>query len=264
MLTENFIFAFSLTILTGLATGVGSLIAFILKRDNFKLLSFMLGFSAGIMIYVALLALLPEAQKLISNTHSLTDGIFILTGSFVLGIILAIIIDKIIPEPDTNNSNFKNSLLPHNTKLLKTGIFIAIVLAIHNFPEGISTFISALTEESVGYSVAFAMALHNIPEGIAISIPIFYATGNRKKAFFYSFLSGLVEPIGALIGYFILLPFINNGLIGGIFAFIAGIMSYISLATLIPLAQKVKEGNNTLIGLSLGFSFILIGFYFLF
>ncbi len=263
MLNDTFIFALMLTFFTGLSTGLGSLVAFILKKDDTKLLSFMLGFSAGVMLYVSFLALLPESIKLLTAMHSYFDSLFILCGNFLLGITLAILIDKIVPEPKINETNIETASGLDNKKLLKTGLFVAIILALHNFPEGLSTFISALSQSSVAYAVALAMALHNIPEGIAISIPIFYATGNRKKAFLYSFLSGLAEPVGAIIGYFILLPFINNGLIGAIFAFIAGIMSYISIVTLMPLAREVKDKNLSIKGVLFGFCLMTGIFIFL-
>ncbi len=252
MIENNFLFAFSLTLLTGLSTGIGSFISLFLKRDNFKFLSFMLGFSAGVMIYVSFTTLLPEAENLLSKTYEKKPALFICNLAFFIGIIIAIIIDKFIPEPAPNEKQTKDSHIK-NTSLLKTGLFVAIILAIHNFPEGLSTFMSALSQTSIAYLVALAMALHNIPEGIAVSIPIFYATGSRKKAFFYSFLSGLIEPIGAVIGYFILLPFINNQLMGAIFAFIAGVMIYISFASLYPLAQKATDSKLSIYGLLTGF-----------
>lgn len=250
MIENNFLFAFGLTLLTGLSTGIGSLISLFLKRDNFKFLSYMLGFSAGVMIYISFTTLLPEAEKYLLKSYGIKTALFICNLAFFIGIIIAIIIDKFIPEPtitETKNNHIKN------TSLLRTGVFVAIILAIHNFPEGLSTFMSGLTQTSMAYLVALAMALHNIPEGIAVSIPIFYATGNRKKAFFYSFLSGLIEPVGAVVGYFILLPFINNQLMGAIFAFIAGVMIYISFASLYPLAQKATDSKLSIYGLLTGF-----------
>lgn len=262
MVENTFLFAFCLTLLTGLSTGIGSLIAFFLKRDNFKFLSLMLGFSAGVMIYVSFTTLLPEAEMLLLKNHSIKQALFISNTAFFLGILLAILIDRFIPEPQNTKISNNNPLIENKT-LLKTGLFVAIILAIHNFPEGLSTFISALTETSIGYSVALAMALHNIPEGIAVSIPIFYATGSAKKAFFYSFLSGLIEPIGAVFGYFVLLPLISNQLMGSIFAFIAGIMIYISFASLYPLAQKTTDSKLSINGLFLGFFIMAICFYLL-
>ena len=249
MFENSFLFAFSLTLLTGLSTGIGSLIAFFLKKENFKFLSFMLGFSAGVMIYVSFTTLLPEAETLLKKSYTPKLTLLISNLAFFGGIFLATMIDKLVPEPH----EISEKTPVETTKLLKTGIFVAIILAIHNFPEGLSTFISALTETSIGYSVALAMALHNIPEGIAVSIPIFYATGSAKKAFAFSFLSGLIEPVGAIFGYFILLPLISHQLMGSIFAFIAGIMIYISFASLYPLAQKTANGKLSIHGLFAGF-----------
>lgn len=259
MFENSFLFAFSLTLLTGLSTGIGSLVAFFLKKDNFKFLSFMLGFSAGVMIYVSFTTLLPEAETLLLKSFTSKQTILISNIAFFLGIILATIIDKLVPEPHeiSKNSSLKKTSI-ENTKLLKTGVFVAIILAIHNFPEGLSTFISALTQTSIGYSVALAMALHNIPEGIAVSIPIFYATGSRKKAFTYSFLSGLIEPVGAIFGYFVLFPLISYQFMGSVFAFIAGIMVYISFASLYPLAQQTTDSKLSINGLFTGFFIMAI------
>lgn len=259
MIENSFLFAFTLTLATGLSTGIGALISFFLKRDNFKFLSLMLGFSAGVMIYVSFKALLPEAENILAKTYSSKMTFIISNSAFFFGIISAFLIDKFVPEPTIQSSN----KTVKNSSLLKTGMFIAIILAIHNFPEGISTFISALTQNSIAYPIALAMALHNIPEGIAVSIPIFYATGNRKKAFFYSFLSGLIEPIGALVGYFILFPFINSQFLGCIFSLIAGLIIYISFASLYPLAQKATDSKLSIYGLFTGFLVMTICFYLL-
>ncbi len=259
MFENSFLFAFSLTLLTGLSTGIGSLIAFFLKKENFKFLSFMLGFSAGVMIYVSFTTLLPEAETLLKKSYTPKLTLLISNLAFFGGIFLATMIDKLVPEPhEISEKSPSKKTTVETTKLLKTGVFVAIILAIHNFPEGLSTFISALTETSIGYSVALAMALHNIPEGIAVSIPIFYATGSAKKAFAFSFLSGLIEPVGAIFGYFILLPLISHQLMGSIFSLIAGIMIYISFASLYPLAQKTTNGKLSIHGLFTGFLIMAI------
>ena len=135
---------------------------------------------------------------------------------------------------------------------MRMGLFTALAIAIHNFPEGLATFTAALTEPKLGIAIAVAIAIHNIPEGIAVSVPIYFATGDKKKAFWLSFLSGLAEPVGALIGYLILLPFMNELVFGILFAGVAGIMVFISLDELLPAAQKYGEHHLSIYGLIAG------------
>jgi ZIP family zinc transporter len=132
------------------------------------------------------------------------------------------------------------------------GLFTALAIAIHNFPEGLATFTSALKDPYMGLSIAVAIAIHNIPEGIAVSVPVFYATKNRNKAFLYSFLSGLAEPLGALIGYLILLQFFSELVFGIVFAMVAGIMVFISLDELLPTAEKYGEHHLAMYGVISG------------
>ncbi|MDI9593070.1 MAG: ZIP family metal transporter, partial [Bacteroidota bacterium] len=150
------------------------------------------------------------------------------------------------------------------SKLLRTGLMTALVLAIHNFPEGMATFLAALKDIHIAIPIAVAIAIHNIPEGIAVSVPIYYATGNRKRAFWLSFLSGLAEPLGALVGYLILAPFLNDTLFGIMFAAIAGIMVFISLDELLPAAEEYGKHHHAIYGLIAGmavmaFSLLLLG-----
>lgn len=272
---SSFWFAFSLTLLAGLSTGIGALIAFVFKKGNARFLSVALGFSAGVMIYISFGALLPEAQELLKTTYTDEKIIgWIVISAFFAGIIGTALIDMFIPSPENPHELHQNKKeltalkdCRHNPKkLMRMGLFTAFALAAHNFPEGIATFMSALTMPTIAYSIAFAVALHNIPEGIAVSAPIFYATGSRKKAFFYSFLSGLTEPIGAVIGYFILKPFMSDTLLGTVFAGVAGIMVYISLDELLPAAKEYGEHHLAMIGLFVGMaimatSLVLLGGY---
>ena len=129
---------------------------------------------------------------------------------------------------------------------------MALAVGIHNFPEGLVTFLSVLNEPHTGFFIAFAIAVHNIPEGISISVPIYYATGNKKKAFFYSSLSGLSEPIGALIGYMLLFPILSEDILGLLFAGVAGVMIYISIDELLPAAHKYGEHHISIYGFIVG------------
>ena len=179
-------------------------------------------------------------------------------AAFFGGIILIGIIDKLVPSFE-NPHEIRNteemgdeSAIDKNLKLLRMGMFMALAIAIHNFPEGLATFAAALSDPALGISIAVAIAIHNIPEGISVSVPIYYATGSKKKAFLYSFLSGIAEPIGALIGYVILLNFFSDFVFGILFAGVAGIMVFISLDELLPSAQKYGEHHLSIYGLIAG------------
>lgn len=256
---EHIGFAFLLTFLAGLATGIGSCIAFFAPRGQTKFLALTLSFSAGVMIFVSFSELLPTAENLFRSQQIPYADFFSLTAFFI-GIALTAGIDVLIPNTDNPHEFQKNKSEMQALKkernqpyrLLRIGFFTAGALALHNFPEGIATFISATQAKELAYPIAFAVALHNIPEGIAVSVPIYYATGCRKKAFIYSFLSGLAEPLGAVIGYLFLRPFISDGLMGFVFAAIAGIMVYISLDELLPAARRYGKHHQTMWGLFMG------------
>lgn len=256
--------AFSLTLFAGLSTGIGSVIAFFAKRTNTRFLSVSLGFSAGVMIYVSFVELLADAVNTLSILHGNDMGTLYAILSFFGGILLIMIIDSLVPKKDNPHevrrveeiadiaqSRLK-TIIPHNSKLMRIGLITALVLAIHNFPEGMVTFLAALKDVSIAIPIAVAIAIHNIPEDIAVSVPIYYATGNRKRAFWLSFLSGLSEPIGALVGYLILAPYLNDNMFGVMFAFIAGIMVFISLDELLPTAEEYGKHHHAIYGLVAG------------
>lgn len=261
---QNILIAFGLTLLAGLSTGIGSLLAMFAKRTDTKFLSVALGFSAGVMIYISFVEILPESRLCFSENVSETVGSWASILAFFVGIFIAAVIDKFLPECKNPHEihkieELKNKELANKCKkLFKMGILTALVIAVHNFPEGIATFFSALKEVKLGIMVAFAIAIHNIPEGIAVSIPIFYATGSRKKAFIYSFLSGLSEPLGAILGYFVLSSIFNGMAFGIIFGAVAGIMVFISLDQLLPTAKKYGEHHLATYGLIGGMAFIAI------
>lgn len=229
---NNVFNAFLLTVIAGLSTGIGSLIAVFIKNPKQVYLAFALGLSAGVMIYISFMELLPESFEQLGSVISL---VLFFSGMVIIGII-----DRFVPE--IQNPHHESAVMDKTSgKLLKTGVVTAIVMAIHNFPEGVAVFGSALNEPRLGLLVAFAVAIHNIPEGVAVSMPIFFATKSKKKAFFYSLLSGLTEPIGAILAYLFLMPFLSQNILSGLLALVAGIMVYISLDELIPTAHKCKD-----------------------
>ena len=252
---NNVLFAFGLTLFAGLCTGIGSALAFFTKKTNTKFLSISLGFSAGVMIYVSMIEIFFKAKDALVAELGVKGGSWATVGAFFGGMFIIALIDKLIPSGENPHEVHSVEDIENKTsdsKLLRMGIFTALAVGIHNFPEGLATFISALQQPSIAIPIAVAIAIHNIPEGIAVSVPVYYATGDRKKAFFYSFLSGLSEPIGALIGYLVLMPFINDFVFGIIFAGVAGIMVFISLDELLPSAQKYGEHHLSIYGLVAG------------
>ena len=265
-MTENNIWlAFGLTLIAGLSTGIGSMIALVSKRTNTKFLCASLGFSAGVMIYISFMELIPEAKEVLVRSFGDKTGTLNLLLAFFGGMGLITLIDFIIPE--TNNPHELHDVeemkKPDSQKqtLHRVGIVVALSLAVHNFPEGIATFTSALNGLSVAVPITIAIAIHNIPEGIAVSVPIFHATGNRRKAFWLSFLSGLAEPAGAAIAYLFLMPFWSPAVNGIVLAAVAGIMVYISLDELLPTAEKYGEHHISISGLIAGMVLMAISLF---
>jgi len=243
----NILLAFALTTIAGLSTGIGSAIAYFIKKPRMIYLSFSLGFSAGVMIYVSFVELLPQALENVGEVLGIS--------AFFIGVLFIGVIDMLIPE-EKNPHHFKLSSesvgIRKDPVLMRAGLFTALAIGIHNFPEGLATFGAALSNVKLGLMIALAIAIHNIPEGISVSVPIFYATGDKKKAFFYSFLSGVAEPIGAAVGFLILLPFLSEFIIVSLMAFVAGIMVYISLDELLPMAHRYGHSHTVIIGSILG------------
>ncbi|HBC74279.1 MAG: zinc transporter ZupT [Candidatus Wallbacteria bacterium GWC2_49_35] len=273
MNTENVLFALGLTVFAGLATGIGSAIAFFAKKFDPRFLSGSLGFSAGVMIYVSFVEIFAKAKVSLEAVYGPKNGYSLTVLSFFIGMAVIALIDKLVPSYENpHETEFMDDMCSgcgeedlkiakeeaKNKKLLRMGMFSALAIAIHNFPEGLATFIGGLQEPGIGVGIAFAIAIHNIPEGIAVSVPIYYATKSRKKAFFYSFMSGLSEPVGALIGYFLLLNFFDKAMFGYIFASVAGIMVYISLDELLPTAEKYGEHHIAIYGLISGMAVMAI------
>jgi len=253
--SSDLLIAFGLTLLAGLSTGIGSTIAFFAKRTSKRFLSLALGFSAGVMIYISFVEIFFEAMDILSSEVGSKMGHLFTVSAFFAGMLAIAIIDKIVPSfENPHELKLVEEISKHEeqrkrSKLMRMGLLSAVAIAIHNFPEGLVTFFAAIKDIKLGLPIAIAIAIHNIPEGIAISVPIYHATGSKKKAFKYSFLSGLAEPIGALVGFFILLPFLNNFIFGLVFASVAGIMVFISLDHLLPAAREYGKPHLALYGL---------------
>lgn len=253
------IFAFGLTLFAGLSTGIGSAMAFFAKRTNTRFLSISLGFSAGVMIYVSFVEIFMKAQDSLVEAMGHEPGTWLTVISFFGGIVLIAAIDRLIPKAENpheieliENMNEAQQKEHKDRRLMRMGGFTALAIAIHNFPEGLATFTAAMNDPNLGIAIAVAIAIHNIPEGIAVSVPVYYATGSKKKAFTLSFLSGLAEPIGAVVGYLILMQFINPLMFGVLFAGVAGIMVFISIDELLPAAREYGEHHLSVYGMIAG------------
>ena len=285
---DNVWLALGLTVFAGLATGIGSGIAFFTKRTNYRFLSVSTGFSAGVMIYVSFVEILTKGQEALTSAYGETWGAWVNVAGFFGGIAVIGFIDRLIPEAenphephtvearavlcgqadntavltaacDADEAMTSEDEDEHDKTLLRMGLFSALAIGIHNFPEGLATFLAALQDPAVGAAIAVAIALHNIPEGVSVSVPVFYATGDRGKAFLYSALSGISEPIGAAIAYGAIRVLLGGQssvmppqVMGVLFAGVAGIMVYISLDELLPTSRAYGKGHDSLFGLVAG------------
>ncbi len=277
--------ALGLTVFAGMATGVGSVIAFTVRRTNYRFLSVATGFSAGVMLYVSFVEIFYKGTDALVTHFGEPMGHWVNVASFFGGILLIGLIDMLIPSasnPHETHSAAETNMLRgpcdppddlvepadpgvplsstdeelQQKNLLRMGLFTALAIGIHNFPEGLATFLAALDDPGLGVAIAVAIALHNIPEGISVAVPIFYATGSRKKAFWYSAASGLAEPVGAIVAYMALRTFLGGEggvippqIMGILFGGVAGIMVYISLDELLPTSRAYGKGHDSLFGL---------------
>lgn len=254
---------FLLTLGAGLATGIGSLLAVFTRHTNRRVLSFSLGLSAGVMIYVSFVELLSQAQTALAAQLGERWGEVAAVGAFFGGILVIGIIDRLVPEIENpHEARSVESLAEkddgRSKRLSRVGLMTALAIGIHNFPEGIATFTTAVNDTTLGIAIAVAVAIHNIPEGIAVAVPIYFATGDRRKAFAVSFLSGLAEPLGALLAYALLMPFMSATVMGIILASVAGIMVFISIDELLPAAHEYGESHWAVYGFVVGMAVMAV------
>jgi ZIP family zinc transporter len=254
--------AFIMTFLAGMATSIGGLIAFFARRTKTSFLSFSLGFSAGVMIYISFTEILSAANRIFSRSHEARTAAWLTLLFFIAGFLITALIDKLIPSMDNPHEarsveQMADGKPPADKKLLRIGLFTAVAIGIHNLPEGIATFMAGMSDMTVGVSIAIAIAIHNIPEGIAVSVPVYYATGSKRKALYWTVLSGFSEPVGAIIGFGIISLIPSTDVLGYVYAIVAGIMIYISFDELLPAAHRYGKHHTAIYGLLSGI--ILIG-----
>ncbi len=263
--TNTLLIAFGLTLFAGLCTGIGGALAFFTKHTNTRFLSVALGFSAGVMIYISFTEMFIEGKVLLMELYSPRMGMSFAVLAFFVGMLIAALIDRLIPHEENPHEIHHIEEMAdkkeakRQRKLLRLGVVAALAIALHNFPEGLATFVVALNDLKLGVAIAVAIAIHNIPEGIAISIPIYYATASKKKAFLYSFLAGLSEPVGAVLGYLVICRFFDPNLATGfLFPAVAGIMVFISLDQLLPAAREYGEHHLSIYGLVAGMAVMAV------
>lgn len=259
--------ALGLTLLAGLATGIGSCVAFFARRTNLRLLAWALAFSAGVMLYVSFMEILPKAGASLARSLGEERAELWTVLGFFGGLLLMAVIDLLVPKaenPHELRADADLALLkpgadgPTRRGLWRMGLFTALAIAIHNFPEGMGTFVAALEDPRTGIALALAVALHNIPEGVSVSVPIYYATGNRKRAFVWSFTSGLAEPLGGLVAAVLLGWLLPASAMGLIFAGVAGVMVYISLDELLPTARQFGRSHEVIAGIICGMAVMAV------
>lgn len=252
--------AFILTLIAGLATVIGGSVSFFVKRSNLRMLAIGLGFSAGVMIYMALTEILKDSHEYTLLYFGSKAGLITFLGFFA-GIGIAALIDYFLPAHFGDDLIDKNPehISEEDARIKKAGLLTAVAISLHRFPEGLTMFLVASTDIKLGIPLAIAIAIHNLPEGIAIGLPMYHATGKKRYAMLFSFIAGISGPIGALIGFMIIKIFMPQMAIGILFAIVAGIMVYISLDTLLPTAREYGENHDVMAGIFAGMFFIGAG-----
>ncbi len=235
---------FLLTTIAGLSTMIGTFLIFISKKKSDFIILGSLSFAAAVMMTVSFTDLIPESFHMLSLQIKTFPTLLILLIFLNIGIILSFSIDKYLPDTSSDG-------------LYRVGLISMLAIILHNIPEGIATFMAGNTDIALGITLTIAIALHNIPEGISISVPIYYATGSKRKALFYTFISGLSELLGAIITYLFLKPFISDLVMGCLFAVIAGIMLHIAVYELLPTSLKYQYKKLTIIFFVIGMLFMI-------
>lgn len=251
---NSLLLALGITLIAGLSTSIGGLFVLLCKEANKKILSFALGFSVGVMVFVSIGDLLPVSIEIIGSLYTYL--------TFFFGVTIAYVIDRAVPTR-INPHDFQGCVdeddrrqVVQKKHLFRTAIFTMIIIAIHNFPEGIATFFAASYDLTIGIGVAIAVAIHNIPEGITVAVPIYYSTGNRWKAFWYATLSGLSEPLGALVALALFSFIRDENVVAYSLSFASGFMIFIAFDELYPSARKYNNSHIALLGLFLGMAII--------
>ncbi len=260
---ENFWMALLLTAFAGLSTTIGSVLGLIIRKPGAKFLGLTLGFSAGVMVLVSFVELLPQGIEALGNGDAKL-GFLLGHAALFGGMIVYFLIDFLVPHEYIGQHDYPNGSKGDEIRRLhRTGVMVALGIGIHNFPEGMATFIGALHDIRLGGAIAVAVAIHNIPEGLAVSAPIYAATGSHRKAFLWSFFSGVTEPLGALAAALVLMPFLTEALLGWVLASVAGIMIAISIDELVPAAKAFGSEHLPIVGVIVGMAVMAVSLWML-
>lgn len=244
----NVLVALGVCAAAAFSTVLGSLFVLFSKEPSPRLLAFGLAFAGGAMVYVSLVEIFWKADASFASLHDPKTAYIYATLSFFAGVLLLILIDRFVPNPHGAMSASNGD----QSHIKRVGLLAAFAITAHNLPEGLATFLATLENPTVGIPLAAAIAIHNIPEGVSIAIPVYYATGSKKKALIATCLSALAEPVGALIGYAILAPFLTPAVFAVVFGMIAGAMVFLALDELLPTAKRYAQGHETVYGMVSG------------
>lgn len=264
--------ALSVTVAAGLATVAGSLLVIFADRTHTRLLAWGLAFAAGAMVYVSLVEIFVKSHIAFAAVMPDKQAYAYATLWFFIGMIGLVVIDRLVPNPhpamdeepareaasqaDKPSPGLTMVDRSHEVALRRVGLMAAVAITAHNLPEGLATFFATLSDPIVGMPLALAIAIHNVPEGVSIAVPVYYATGSKGKAVLATLISGMAEPLGALIGYLVLAPFLSDALFGAVFGVIAGAMVYLALDELLPAARLYAKGHETVYGMVIGMAAI--------
>ncbi|ORJ50964.1 zinc transporter ZupT [Kluyvera intermedia] len=238
-----------LTLLAGAATFIGAFLGVLGQKPSNRVLAFSLGFAAGIMLLISLMEMLPAALA--------TEGMSPMLGygMFVIGLLGYFALDRLLPHAHPQDL-MQSGHSPHPVprKIQRTAILLTLGISLHNFPEGIATFVTASNDLELGFGIALAVALHNIPEGLAVAGPVYAATGSKRTAIFWAGISGLAEILGGVLAWLILGSLVSPMVMAAVMAAVAGIMVALSVDELMPLAKEIDPNNNPSYGVLCGMS----------
>ncbi|WP_343711497.1 zinc transporter ZupT [Kosakonia radicincitans] len=236
-----------LTILAGAATFIGAILGVLGQKPSNRVLAFSLGFAAGIMLLISLMEMLPAALATENMSPMLGYGMF------VVGLLGYFALDRMLPHAHPQDL-MQGTQRTFPRGLRRTAILLTMGISLHNFPEGIATYVTASNDLELGLGIAFAVALHNIPEGLAVAGPVYAATGSKRSAVFWAGISGLAEILGGVLAWLILGSLLSPVVMAAIMATVAGIMVALSVDELMPLAKEIDPNNNPSYGVLCGMS----------
>lgn len=239
-------FALFLTTFAGIATVLGGLLATHRLLLNRGVLAAGLGFAAGAMLYVSFTDILAKSLDAFGDLYDATGAYGMMAVAFFTGLGVMVVINRVIPK-DINLNDQEGVIIAQSRvrrRLMRSGLLIGIALCLHNFPEGFLVFMSAYDDPQTGLAVAVALAIHNVPEGIAIGAPLYAATKNRLKTIGLTALTGIAEPVGAIIGFLLLRDFLSGATLGWVFGVVAGMMVFICVDELLPAAKRFETDQK--------------------